>query len=341
MTDKKTFGSFIREKRTEKNYSQKDLAELLFVTEGAVSKWERGVSYPDITLIPDICRVLQISEHELITASTDTDAGKIKQEAKKFRIISGTWFWVPTISYIVTLLICFICNLAVNHTLSWFFIVLSSLICAYTFVPTITGFFNSKKLLAFCVSTYLSIVLLLFTCAVYTNGLSWFLTACIGVLIGYSVVFLPILLSKTKSTRFKFVISFLTAFILMVILLLNVNVWNPFMISPAIMVTCYSFISPIICAIICTLPFDGFMKSGICVALSTVIYYFAEYVVDILFGANTSSYKIDFNNWEQCIEGNIYLIYLISGLLIGIILIGVGIFRICKKKKVYMKTGTD
>ena len=38
MTDKKTLGSFIKAKRIENNYSQKALAELLFVTEGAVSK---------------------------------------------------------------------------------------------------------------------------------------------------------------------------------------------------------------------------------------------------------------------------------------------------------------
>lgn len=63
MTDRKTLGSFIKAKRIEKNYSQKDLAELLYVTEGAVSKWERGASYPDITLIADICRALDISEH--------------------------------------------------------------------------------------------------------------------------------------------------------------------------------------------------------------------------------------------------------------------------------------
>lgn len=44
MKDKKMFGSFIKEKRQEKNYSQKDLAELLFITESAVSKWERGIS---------------------------------------------------------------------------------------------------------------------------------------------------------------------------------------------------------------------------------------------------------------------------------------------------------
>ena len=77
MTDKKTFGSYIKQKRTEKNFSQKDLAELLFVTEGAVSKWERGISYPDITLICDICRVLDISEHELVTASTGTSTENV------------------------------------------------------------------------------------------------------------------------------------------------------------------------------------------------------------------------------------------------------------------------
>ena len=43
MTDKKTFGSFIKIRRTEKNYSQKDLAEILCVSESAISKWERGV----------------------------------------------------------------------------------------------------------------------------------------------------------------------------------------------------------------------------------------------------------------------------------------------------------
>ena len=50
MKDKKSFGTFIKQKRIEKNYSQKDLAELLFVTESAVSKWERGVTYPALRI---------------------------------------------------------------------------------------------------------------------------------------------------------------------------------------------------------------------------------------------------------------------------------------------------
>jgi len=331
MTDKKTFGSFIKLKRTEKNYSQKDLAEMLFVTEGAISKWERGVSYPDITLIADICRVLDISEHELITASNDTNTKRMKDEARKFRAIRGAWFWLPTISYGIALLTCFICNLAVNHTLSWFFIVLSALICAYTFIPTLVGFFASKKLLVFSLSTYLSICLLLFTCAVYTNGLSWFLTACIGILIGYELVFVPIFLSNTCISRFKFMISFAAACVLTVLLLVNVHVWNPFKLLPAVLLVCYAFIPPIVCTLICAFRFDAFLKAGICTAFCTVMYSFINYVVDTLFGIPRTRYDVDFSNWEQCTNENVNFIVLLSLLSVSVVLIGIGIFRICKK----------
>ena len=67
--DRNKFGLYIKESRIKKNYTQQELADLLFVDASTVSKWERGVSYPDITLVPDICRVLDISEHELIESS--------------------------------------------------------------------------------------------------------------------------------------------------------------------------------------------------------------------------------------------------------------------------------
>lgn len=332
MTDKKTFGAFIKSKRTEKNYSQKEMAELLFVTEGAISKWERGVSYPDITLIPDICRVLEISEHELITASTDTDTRKMKHEARKFRVIRSAWFWVPTICYAVALLTCFICNLAVNHTLSWFFIVLTALICAYTFVPTVTSFFRTKKLLVFSVTTYLSICLLLFACAVYTKSLSWFLTSCIGVLMGYVLLFGPIFLSKSSLSRYKFVISFTATCVLTVLLLLNIYIWRPFMLGPAILITLYAFTPAILCTVICMLRFDSFLKAGICIASSIVMYYFTGHVVNVLFGSNENHYQVDFYDWGQHLTGNVHFITLTSFLLVSAVFIGIGIFRIRKKK---------
>lgn len=333
MTDKKTFGSFIKIKRAEKNYSQKDLAEMLFVTEGAVSKWERGVSYPDITLILDICRILEISEHELITASNDADSRKIKHEARKFRVISSAWFWVPTISYVIALLVCFICNLAVNHTLSWFFIVLTALLCAYTFVPTVTCFFKSKKLLVFVVKSFISICLLLYTCAAYTNTLFWFPTAAIGILIGYILLFVPILLPKTRIKNFRFLISFGVTFFLTILLLLSINVWKPLMLASSIKITCYGFIPIFLCCVISMLSFDSFIKAGICTLISTLFYYFSGYIVNNLFNLSEDYYKLDFSNWGQHTNGNVLFIILLAFLFLSITFIGVGIFRVYKKKK--------
>lgn len=307
---------------------------MLFITEGAVSKWERGISYPDITLIADICRVLDISEHELITASTDMDTRKMKQEARKFRTIRAAWFWVPTISYAVALITCFICNLAVNHTLSWFFVVLAALICAFTFVPTVSCFFETKKLLAFSVSTYLSICLLLFTCAVYTNGLSWFLTACIGVLMGYVLVFVPVLLSKTNYARHKFIISFTVIFVLTVLMIMHIRIWQPFMLGNAILLAAYGFVPVIACAVICALRFNAFLKAGICTAVGGITLYCANHVIATLFGPpDNKPYQVDFQNWEQCSDGNVQLIMLVLFLFVSAVFFAIGFFRVRKNKK--------
>ena len=333
MTDKKTFGSFIKAKRTEKNYSQKDLAEMLFVTEGAVSKWERGVSYPDITLVSDICRVLDISEHELITASTDTDTQKMKHEARKFRAIRGAWFWIPTISYAVALLTCFICNLAVNRTLSWFFIVFAALLCAYTFIPTFTLFFRSNKLLVFTVTSFSSICLLLYTCAVYTDGLYWFPVACIGTLMGYILFFGTILLSGTKLSRFKFIIACTAVLVLTIPLLLCVYCWHPFMLEAAILITIYAYIPVIFCAVICLFSFDGFLKAGLCTAVAACMYSCTGYVTNVLFGLKENHYEVDFHNWAQCVTGNVHLIVIMAALLICAVLFAIGFLRVRKRKK--------
>ena len=334
MTDKKTFGSFIKMKRTEKNYSQKDLAEMLLVTEGAVSKWERGVSYPDITLISDICRALEISEHELITASTDMDTRKMKQEARKFSTIRNTWFWVPTISYGVALITCFICNLAVNHTLSWFFVVLAALICAFTFVPTATSFFETDKLLVFSVSTYLSICLLLFTCAVYTNGLSWFLTAAIGVLMGYVVVFVPVLLARTNYVRHRYIISFSVLFVLTVLMMIHIRIWQPFMLGNAILLAAYGFVPVIACAVICAFRFNAFHKAGICTTIIGITLYCANHVIATLFGpSDNNPYQVDFQNWKQCLDGNVQFIVLLSFLFVSAVFFAVGFYSVIRNNK--------
>lgn len=45
--------------------TQEQLAEILGITKGAVSKWEQNISYPDITLLPSLADLFQISIDEL------------------------------------------------------------------------------------------------------------------------------------------------------------------------------------------------------------------------------------------------------------------------------------
>ena len=64
--DNITTGSFIKELRKEKNMTQKQLADHLHITDRAVSKWERGVCAPDISLLEPLAEILGVSIVELI-----------------------------------------------------------------------------------------------------------------------------------------------------------------------------------------------------------------------------------------------------------------------------------
>lgn len=60
-------GKFIKEERKNKKLSQEELGELLEVSNRSISKWETGVSLPDISLFKPLCEVLDISYNELLS----------------------------------------------------------------------------------------------------------------------------------------------------------------------------------------------------------------------------------------------------------------------------------
>lgn len=59
-------GEFIKELRKEKNLTQKELADKLNITDRAVSKWERGLNCPDISLLDDLSQILEVSVIEIL-----------------------------------------------------------------------------------------------------------------------------------------------------------------------------------------------------------------------------------------------------------------------------------
>ncbi|WP_242957902.1 helix-turn-helix domain-containing protein [Lachnoclostridium sp. An118] len=59
--DNEKFGQFLSDLRKEKSMTQKELADRLFVSDKTVSKWERGNSMPNVTLLIPIADVLGIT----------------------------------------------------------------------------------------------------------------------------------------------------------------------------------------------------------------------------------------------------------------------------------------
>ena len=78
MDNRKT-GALIKELRKEKNMTQKDLVDILHVTDKAVSKWERGLSAPDISLLEPLSKALDSSIIELIKGESIIKAEYIEE----------------------------------------------------------------------------------------------------------------------------------------------------------------------------------------------------------------------------------------------------------------------
>ena len=85
--DKERLGAFIAELRKEKGYTQKELADKLFLSNKAVSKWETGASIPDTTLLIPLAEILGVSVTELLTyqriaPSTPIDSNQVEDLVK-------------------------------------------------------------------------------------------------------------------------------------------------------------------------------------------------------------------------------------------------------------------
>ena len=83
--DNKKFGDFIKELRKEKQLTQKELGEKLNITDKAISKWERGLSFPDIAVLKDLADFFDIDISELLNGERgkkqEIDIEKAIQEA--------------------------------------------------------------------------------------------------------------------------------------------------------------------------------------------------------------------------------------------------------------------
>lgn len=138
----KSIGAFICEQRKAKGLTQKELAEKLNITDKAVSKWERDICYPDISLIIPLAEILEISTSELLngginisndTQTTETLINKAikfssKSSVQKAEKIKQNILYGLSASFLIAIIVCLICDYFLTRNLSWSLIVIVSLV---------------------------------------------------------------------------------------------------------------------------------------------------------------------------------------------------------------------
>ncbi|MBQ3588937.1 MAG: helix-turn-helix domain-containing protein [Clostridia bacterium] len=346
-----TFGSFLRQKRQEKNLTQKELSKLLFVSESAVSKWEKDVAHPDITLLPRLSEILGVSEHELITASVDNKAREEKNQAKKWRAFSLSWSLFFYIAYGIALIPCFICNLAIDKTLSWFWIVLSALILAFTFT-NLPKLIKKYKLILIPLSQYLALALLLGVCCIYSGG-DWFLIPVLSVLLGLTIIFAPIYIAKyeafSKIKKYNDFVSISIDFLMLNILLVVINVytvvndyaseWWYFKI--ALPVVLYVYLALNVVMSVRFLKINRLLKTSIVLLLSNLFLYSPPLFIKVKNPDfqkeidETNIFKANLASWQAgvTISQNVHLILCLTLLLLALVFLTVGLVRHIRRNK--------
>lgn len=100
--DKQKTGELIKSARIKKGYTQVELGDLLGVTNKAISRWEKGDSFPDIGVIEELSRILDIRIQDIVIGeikekNTDSETAvtevvrvaKLQDRVKKRELITG------------------------------------------------------------------------------------------------------------------------------------------------------------------------------------------------------------------------------------------------------------
>ena len=72
-------GKNIRKARQERDLTQEAMAELLNLSESAISQWESGKTSPDLGILPELCAVLGVSSDWLLDIGTETREKEIEE----------------------------------------------------------------------------------------------------------------------------------------------------------------------------------------------------------------------------------------------------------------------
>ena len=146
----------------EKNITQEKLAEQLYITDRAVSKWERGLSLPDADKMLDLCNILDINVNELLIGEKidmkdyekKTEELLIEmarqEELKNKKIITSVWLTaIVSIIFYIGILLVAVLTIEEGFLLGTIIVASSALLVTTLFyafkIENETGYYECKK----------------------------------------------------------------------------------------------------------------------------------------------------------------------------------------------------
>ena len=154
-------GKFIAECRKEKSFTQFQLAEMLNITDRAVSKWETGRSMPDVSIMLELCKVLNISVNELLNGER-LNMNEYNEKAEKlliemarkeeknnkkmmmYEMVIGS---ISTVSFVILIMAAALINMEIYFRVALFVIAFVILILGVVFALKIeaeAGYYECK-----------------------------------------------------------------------------------------------------------------------------------------------------------------------------------------------------
>lgn len=229
-------GQFIAECRKEKNMTQKELAEQLHITDKAVSKWERGLSCPDISLLTPLSKILDVTTGELLNGernaavSNDHSSGVdqaisyAEASADKKRISLQHLFSISfSCLLLVGMVVCIICDLAIAGSLTWSRYVISSILFAWLiFIPVTRHGFHVIGITGLLAAVSVFTIPYLYTLSKIVGGNNLVLSIGIKTALP-SIVFLWCVYALFRKLRSRRLLAGALSFLLAVPLDLTIN----------------------------------------------------------------------------------------------------------------------
>ena len=232
--DNEKIGQFISELRKSNQMTQKELAEQLSISDKSVSKWERGLSYPDITLLSPLSSILGVTTTELLNGeraihkaenveSIVVNALEYGDKAAKrnFELSQNIWAAAFSMLLFVGIVVVSIVDMAITGTFTWALTPISAIVFAWLICfPAIK--FGAKGIVGSLIALSVFIIPFLFVLHSLIEGDAPILP--IGIRVSaISIVFLWLVFGIYKKLKLRKLIAFAITLSLLIPMTLLIN----------------------------------------------------------------------------------------------------------------------